>query len=78
MSKPWYKKAEFSDTCARCDEKLFGHAVRMLELDRRDWTFHDRRDVPEDKSQGWHPFGLKCAKKVLLEIKNKSGPCVVL
>ena len=48
---PWYKQAEFGDTCARCGEALSGR-VRMLELDQRDWTYHERQDVPEEKSQG--------------------------
>lgn len=66
-SKPWYMTAQQYDRhsivkCTRCDEELTGHAIRMLELDQRTQTYHDFQDVPEDRSQGWHPFGLKCAK----------------
>jgi hypothetical protein len=39
--------------------------VRMLELDRRDNSYHDRCDVPEEYSQGWFAFGLACAKRIM-------------
>ena len=48
--------------CTRCNEWL-RNKVRMLELDQRDGSYHDRGDVPEDKSQGWFPFGIACAKR---------------
>lgn len=50
--------------CTCCKRDLSGHAFRWLELDQRDQTYHDRGDVPPDKSQGWFPFGLQCAKKL--------------
>lgn len=53
--------------CTCCERDLTGHAARMLELDQRTDTYHDFRDVPEDKSQGWFPFGLTCAKKKVAE-----------
>lgn len=49
--------------CTCCERPLEGHAIRMLELDQRTDTYHDFRNVPEDESQGWFPFGLKCAAK---------------
>lgn len=58
-------KNEFgTDQCTCCDRKLTG-AVRMLELDQRTQTYHDNGDVPSDKSQGWFPFGLGCARTKL-------------
>lgn len=53
-----------SPRCTRCNEWL-KRKVRMLELDQRDGTYHDRGDVPKDKSQGWFPFGIACAKTEL-------------
>lgn len=50
--------------CTCCDKQLDG-AVRMLELDQRHCVYHDFGGVPEDQSQGWFPFGLTCAKKML-------------
>lgn len=49
--------------CTCCERPLEGRAIRMLELDQRTDTYHDFRDVPDNKSQGWFPFGLKCAAK---------------
>ena len=49
--------------CTCCGRELKGR-VRYLELDQRDYSYHDRGDVPEDRSQGWFPFGLTCAKNV--------------
>ena len=53
MSKPWYKSRPATHVQMR--RKAFD-MVRMVRSARL--TFHDRRDVPEDKF--WHPFGLKC------------------
>jgi len=39
----------------------------LLELDQRTQTYHDLGDVPTNDSQGWFPFGLKCAKRKLAE-----------
>jgi len=54
--------------CACCDRPLKGK-VRWLEMDQRTWTYHDREDVPADKSQGWFPFGLRCAANLLKQPK---------
>lgn len=51
--------------CTCCGRDLTGHAVRWLELDQRTWTYHDFADVPEAQSQGWFPFGLTCARKLV-------------
>lgn len=65
----WYCTAESLGPgqryCTCCERDLSGHAVRMLELDQRTQTYHDFEDVPDDKSQGWFPFGLSCAKKAV-------------
>jgi hypothetical protein len=53
--------------CTCCERDLSGHAVRMLELDQRTDTYHDFGGVPENRSQGWFPFGLTCARKKIAE-----------
>ena len=69
--KPWYVTASQlgvgNRSCTCCERDLSGHAVRMLELDQRTDTYHDKRGVPENRSQGWFPFGLSCAKQKLKE-----------
>jgi hypothetical protein len=50
--------------CTHCNRVLKGK-MRWLEMDQRDWTYHDRGGVPEDKSQGWFPFGPDCAATIL-------------
>lgn len=76
-SQPWYQAAaqlgHGNRTCTCCERDLTGHAVRMLELDQRTDTYHDARDVPADKSQGWFPFGLTCAKKMLKAHRAKTS-----
>lgn len=73
MKKPWFttsKDPNFNGglvRCTRCNEPLTGRAIRMLELDQRTQTYHDLGDVPEDRSQGWFPFGLKCARRAVFE-----------
>lgn len=71
MGKPFYCTAASLSTgeryCTCCERDLTGHAVRMLEFDQRTQTYHDLGDVPADWSQGWFPFGLKCAKNKLRE-----------
>lgn len=68
-TKPWFRTAASLDpsirTCTCCERDLSGHAVRMLEYDQRTQTFHDLPDVPADQSQGWFPFGLTCAEKLV-------------
>ncbi len=50
--------------CTCCERRIKGK-VAWLELDQRTDTYHDRGDVPPEKSQGWFPFGLTCARKAL-------------
>lgn len=57
--------SESEHYCTCCERDLSGHALRWLELDQRTNTYHDFRDVPEDRSQGWFPFGLTCARKLV-------------
>jgi hypothetical protein len=76
MSPPQYwfcKASELPGTgphkCTCC-ERILKNKVRMLELDQRDYTYHDRGDVPEEKSQGWFPFGIRCADRMLKESRT--------
>lgn len=76
MSEPtYYTRKELEEinwtTCACCEKEL--NVARMLEQDQRDNTFHDFGDVPENKSQGWFPFGLKCARKEIKKAKEIRG-----
>ena len=50
--------------CTCCGRLLRG-SVAWLELDQRTDTYHDRGGVPPDASQGWFPFGLTCARRML-------------
>jgi hypothetical protein len=59
--------------CTCCKRDLSGHAFRWLELDQRTQTYHDDGDVPADRSQGWFPFGLTCAKKLVAAHKRQAA-----
>ncbi len=53
--------------CTECEKRLKkGQAVWLeLELGTCNYYFHG---VPNGKkSQGWHPFGSTCAKKIRLD-----------
>src|SRR5690606_9006 len=54
--------------CTCCERPLKGTAA-WLELDQRTTTYHDFGGVPVDKSQGWFPFGMTCAKNELRKAK---------
>jgi hypothetical protein len=58
--------------CTRCEKPLRGR-IAWLELDQRDNTYHDRGDVPADRSQGWFPFGMDCARTILAGEPPKRG-----
>lgn len=60
-----------TDYCTCCGRTLKG-AVRMLELDQRSDTYHDNGGVPVDCSQGWFPFGIACAKRMVAEHTKKT------
>lgn len=80
MGKPFYCTAaslgDGNRYCTCCERDLSGHAVRMLELDQRTYTYHDLGGVPADRSQGWFPFGLKCAKRKIAEhALTHNAPC---
>lgn len=51
----------FCTCCGRALKTKFA----WLELDQRTDTYHDLGGVPEDKSQGWFPFGMTCAKRAI-------------
>jgi hypothetical protein len=57
--------------CTACNRVLSGR-VAWLELDQRTDTYHDRGDVPGDKSQGWFPFGMDCARAALSKAEGGS------
>ena len=47
--------------CTCCQQPL-KRKVAWLELDQRFNGYHDCGGVPADKSQGWFPFGMTCAR----------------
>lgn len=55
--------------CTSCGKKLTGR-VAWLELDQRTNTYHDFGGVPSDKSQGWFPFGVSCARAILAKVEG--------
>jgi hypothetical protein len=55
--------------CTLCKKPLSAKAA-WLELDQRTNRYHDAGDVPPELSQGWFPFGLTCAKRLL---KQREG-----
>ena len=57
--------------CTCCERELTGSAFRWLELDQRTQTYHDFNDVPPEQSQGWFPFGMTCAKKLVAKEKAR-------
>jgi hypothetical protein len=50
--------------CTHCKKPL-EKSVAWLELDQRTNKYHCLGDVPSDQSQGWFPFGVSCAKKIM-------------
>jgi hypothetical protein len=50
--------------CTCCNAKL-SRKLAWLELDQRTNEYHDFGGVPQDRSQGWFPFGLGCAKTLI-------------
>ncbi len=58
--------------CTCCGKPLRG-STAWLELDMRSNTYHDSGDVPADKSQGWFPFGLACARITLRHAVKPKG-----
>lgn len=64
MEFVWLRAPDDGERCSRCDRELKSECV-MLELDRRDNSYHQRGDVPPDQSQGWFPFGKDCAERIL-------------
>jgi len=49
--------------CTCCQQRL-ARRIAWLELDQRTNAYHDLGGVPPDKSQGWFPFGLTCARNL--------------
>lgn len=63
--------------CTCCERPLV-RKFAWLELDQRVDAYHDFGGVPPDNSQGWFPFGLTCAKRLLGEatrVLRERGVC---
>lgn len=60
------------ERCTNCGKPL-GRRIVWLELDQRDGTYHWSRDVPDEFSQGWFPFGLDCAARLEVAAALSTG-----
>lgn len=58
------------ESCECCGRELKPGRSVWLELDQRDNTYHDFRDVPEEFSQGWFVFGNSCANRKRREARK--------
>lgn len=58
--------------CSCCSRPLKRN-VAWLELDQRTDRYHDHGDVPVEKSQGWFPFGMACARRKLAEANRHAA-----
>lgn len=54
-----------------CCQRPLARKFAYLELDQTVNAYHDFGGVPPDRSQGWFPFGLTCARKLLGQAKSK-------
>ena len=57
------------ERCQCCGVPLKNRHIVMLELDRRNNTYHNFNNVPEEWSQGWFPFGSTCAKRQIAKAR---------
>jgi hypothetical protein len=58
--------------CTHCEKRLRGRFT-WLELDQRIDAYHDFGEVPEERSQGWFPIGMTCAKKLRADARKRLG-----
>lgn len=61
--------SEGNRRCTCCERELKSK-VAWLELDQRTSCYHDFGGVPPERSQGFFPFGLACARKMLAEART--------
>lgn len=57
--------------CECCGRKLDPLKIVWLEYDRRDGTYHDFGDIPDEHNQGGFPFGPGCARRKIAIAKGK-------
>lgn len=55
---------EHSRFCTCCERPLKSK-VAWLEKEISTGRYHDRGGIPAENSQGWFPFGLTCARRLL-------------
>lgn len=68
--EPWIVPASEIDVAIRrchCCDRPLKRKARYLELNTHTGTYCDDGSVPPNLSQGWFPFGLTCAKRLLSE-----------
>jgi len=62
-------KLDASDRFCRCCQRPLKGRFAYLELDQRHWRYHDFGGVPTNKSQGWFPFGMTCARRIVADTR---------
>lgn len=60
-----------SERYCTCCQRPLRKKVAHLELDQRTDVYHDFGGVPPDKSQGWFPFGIACARKLIAKARGE-------
>jgi hypothetical protein len=63
----------YQEVCTRCGAKLNNKRIVWLELQISTGIYHVVEDIPkipEEDSQGTHPFGSACAQRQLREQIN--------
>jgi hypothetical protein len=66
-----YSDLEKAKRWCTCCERPLVRKFAYLELDQRFNVYHDFGGVPPLQSQGWFPFGMTCAKRLLGEAATK-------
>jgi hypothetical protein len=56
--------------CTCCDRELRDSKIVWLNYDRRDGTYHNFGDIPEEHDQGGFPFGPGCARRKINQAKE--------
>ncbi len=56
--------------CECCGRKLDPSKAVWLEYDRRDGTYHNFGDIPDDHNQGGFSFGRGCSRRKIADAKR--------
>jgi|APGre2960657404_1045060.scaffolds.fasta_scaffold221000_1 hypothetical protein len=67
-AQPKYEVDSDVDFCHCCNKVLKSNKTVWLEQSIETTKFYITNVVPQEKSQGYKPFGLTCAKKIALSV----------